>query len=63
MKTVVLDRVDGQPRFHTKLLDFASYYSFVPRSAIRAGRRRRARSSPRSATSSQASGRVPASTQ
>jgi len=31
MKTVVLDRVDGQPRFHAKLLDFASYYSFVPR--------------------------------
>ena len=31
MKTVVVDRVDGQPRFHTKLLDFASYYSFVPR--------------------------------
>jgi transposase len=31
MKTVVLDRVDGQPRFHAKLLDFASYYGFVPR--------------------------------
>ncbi len=31
MKTVVLDRVDGQPRFHTKMLDFASYYGFVPR--------------------------------
>ena len=31
MKTVVVDRVDGQPRFHTKLLDFASYYGFVPR--------------------------------
>jgi transposase len=31
MKTVVLDRVDGQPRFHPKLLDFANYYGFVPR--------------------------------
>jgi transposase len=31
MKTVVLDRVDGQPRFHPKLLDFASYSGFVPR--------------------------------
>ena len=31
MKTVVLDRIDGQPRFHTKMLDFASYYGFVPR--------------------------------
>ena len=31
MKTVVLDRVDGQPRFHAKLLDFASYYGFLPR--------------------------------
>ena len=31
MKTVVVDRVDGQPRFHTKMLDFASYYGFVPR--------------------------------
>jgi transposase len=31
MKTVILDRVDGQPRFCAKLLDFASYYSFVPR--------------------------------
>ncbi len=31
MKTVVLDRVDGQPRFHARLLDFASYYGFVPR--------------------------------
>ena len=31
MKTVVLDRVDGQPRFHPKMLDFASYYGFVPR--------------------------------
>lgn len=30
MKTVVVDRLDGQPRFHAKLLDFASYYSFVP---------------------------------
>jgi transposase len=31
MKTVVLDRIEGQPRFHPKLLDFASYYGFVPR--------------------------------
>ena len=31
MKTVVLDRVDGHPRFHARLLDFASYYGFVPR--------------------------------
>jgi len=31
MKTVVVDRVDGQPRFHPKMLDFASYYGFVPR--------------------------------
>jgi transposase len=31
MKTVVLERVDGQPRFHAKMLDFASYYGFVPR--------------------------------
>src|SRR5258708_12956394 len=31
MKTVVADRVDGQPRFHPKMLDFASYYGFVPR--------------------------------
>jgi transposase len=31
MKTVVLDRVDGQPRFHAKMLDFASFYGFVPR--------------------------------
>lgn len=31
MKTVVLDRVDGQSRFHAKLLDFASYYGFLPR--------------------------------
>ena len=31
MKTVVLDRVDGQPCFHPKMLDFASYYGFVPR--------------------------------
>ena len=27
----VLDRIDGQPRFHPKMLDFASYYGFVPR--------------------------------
>src|ERR1700688_1116063 len=31
MKTVVVDRVDGQPRFHPKMLDFAAYYGFVPR--------------------------------
>ena len=31
MKTVVLDRIDGQPCFHPKMLDFASYYGFVPR--------------------------------
>jgi transposase len=31
MKTVVVDRVDGQPCFHPKMLDFASYYGFVPR--------------------------------
>jgi transposase len=31
MKTVVVDRLDGQPRFHPKMLDFASYYGFVPR--------------------------------
>ncbi len=31
MKTVVVDRVDGQPRFHPKMLDFASCYGFVPR--------------------------------
>jgi hypothetical protein len=31
MKTWVVDRVDGQPRFHPKMLDFASYYGFVPR--------------------------------
>ncbi|MGA7316750.1 MAG: IS21 family transposase [Silvibacterium sp.] len=31
MKTVVVDRIDGQPRFHPKMLDFASYYGFVPR--------------------------------
>src|SRR5258708_461083 len=31
MKTVVVDRVEGQPRFHPKMLDFASYYGFVPR--------------------------------
>ncbi len=31
MKTVVVDRVDGQPCFHAKMLDFASYYGFVPR--------------------------------
>ncbi|MGO8720603.1 MAG: hypothetical protein ACLQMO_15530 [Acidobacteriaceae bacterium] len=31
MKTVVLDRIERQPRFHPKMLDFASYYGFVPR--------------------------------
>ena len=31
MKTVVVDRIDGQPRFHPRMLDFASYYGFVPR--------------------------------
>ena len=31
MKTVVVDRVDGQPCFHPKMLDFASYYGFIPR--------------------------------
>jgi transposase len=31
MKTVVVDRLDGRPRFHPKMLDFASYYGFVPR--------------------------------
>jgi transposase len=31
MKTVVVDRVDGQPRFRAKMLDFAGYYGFVPR--------------------------------
>ena len=31
MKTVVVDRVEEQPRFHPKMLDFASYYGFLPR--------------------------------
>jgi transposase len=31
MKTWVVERIDGQPRFHLKMLDFASYYGFVPR--------------------------------
>jgi transposase len=31
MKTVVVDRIDGQPRFHPRFLDFASCYGFVPR--------------------------------
>jgi transposase len=31
MKTWVVDRVDGKPCFHARLLDFASYYGFVPR--------------------------------
>lgn len=31
MKTVVLDREDGQVRWNAKFLDFASYYGFLPR--------------------------------
>jgi hypothetical protein len=31
MKTWVVERVDGEPRFHLKMRDFASYYGFVPR--------------------------------
>lgn len=31
MKTVVADRIDGMPQFHPKMLDFASYYGFLPR--------------------------------
>ena len=31
MKTVVLYRIDGVARFHPKMLDFASYYGFLPR--------------------------------
>lgn len=31
MKTWVVDRIDGKPCFHARLLDFASYYGFVPR--------------------------------
>jgi hypothetical protein len=31
MKTVVTERVEGQPRFHPRFLDFASYYGFIPR--------------------------------
>jgi transposase len=31
MKTVVLDRQDGQIRWNPRFLDFASYYGFVPR--------------------------------
>jgi len=31
MKTVVVDRVDGQPVWNPRFLDFASYYGFVPR--------------------------------
>jgi transposase len=30
MKTVVLDRLDGQVRFHPRFLDFASYYGVLP---------------------------------
>jgi transposase len=31
MKTWVVERIDGEPRFQLKMLDFASYYGFVPR--------------------------------
>ena len=31
MKTVVVDRVDGQPQWNPRFLDFAAYYGFVPR--------------------------------
>lgn len=31
MKTVVTERVDGQPVWNPRFLDFASYYGFVPR--------------------------------
>ena len=31
MKTVVVERIDGVVRFHPKMLDFASYYGFLPR--------------------------------
>lgn len=31
MKTVIRDRVDGQPQWNPKFLDFAGYYGFVPR--------------------------------
>lgn len=59
MKTVILDRVDGQPRFHAKMLDFASYYGFVPRVCHPYWHRPRVRSTRRSGISSRASGRGP----
>lgn len=31
MKTVVVERIDGQPGFHARMLDFATYDGFVPR--------------------------------
>ena len=31
MKTVVLDRIDGEPQWNLRFLDFASYYGFMPR--------------------------------
>jgi transposase len=31
MKTVVLERVEGQPQWNPRFLDFAAYYGFVPR--------------------------------
>jgi len=31
MKTIVEDRIDGQPKWNARFLDFASYYGFVPR--------------------------------
>lgn len=31
MKTVVVDRINGQKHFRPRMLDFASYYGFVPR--------------------------------
>jgi transposase len=31
MKTVVVDRVDGEPQWNLRFLDFAAYYGFLPR--------------------------------
>ncbi len=31
MKTVVLERVEGQPQWNPRFLDFAAYYGFLPR--------------------------------
>lgn len=31
MKTIVDDRIDGQPKWNARFLDFASYYGFLPR--------------------------------